>query len=148
MGGEQPHVANSRWRRLRACLAVLVSGRPRRCRAFMSNVRLERSAERTDAVGVVRLKNPPLSRPHSVVARDAMRKTFGADVRRERTARRISQDELAARCGLNPRTIAKIEAGELRIRPETRDRIRRVVGCTFKNGAIEKPKLKEKERRQ
>jgi len=82
------------------------------------------------------------------VAKDALRKTFGANVRRERTARRISQDELAARCGLNPRTIAKIEAGELGIRPETRDRIQRVVGCTFKNGAIEKPKLKRKERRQ
>jgi hypothetical protein len=36
----------------------------------------------------------------------------------------------------------KIEAGELGIRPETLDRIQRAIGCTFKNGAIEKPKLK------
>jgi transcriptional regulator with XRE-family HTH domain len=82
------------------------------------------------------------------VTRDALRKTLGADVRRERTACRISQDELAARCGLNPRTIAKIDAGEMGILPETLDRIQRAIGCTFKNGAIEKPKLKGKERRK
>jgi transcriptional regulator with XRE-family HTH domain len=90
---------------------------------------------------VVRLRNPPFSRPQSI-AKDALRKTFGANVRRERAARRISQDELAARCRLNPRTIAKIEAGEIGIRPETLDRIQRAIGCTFNNGAIEKPKLK------
>jgi transcriptional regulator with XRE-family HTH domain len=88
-----------------------------------------------------------LSRPYSI-AKDALRKTFGANVRRERTLLRISQDELAARCGLHPRTIVKIEAGELGIRPDTLDRIQRAIGCTFKNGAIEKPKLKGKERRQ
>jgi transcriptional regulator with XRE-family HTH domain len=82
------------------------------------------------------------------VARDLLRKTFGANVRRERTARQISQEVLAARCGLHPRTIVKIEAGELGIRPDTLDRIQRAIGCTFKNGAIEKPKLKGKERRQ
>jgi transcriptional regulator with XRE-family HTH domain len=96
---------------------------------------------------MARLRNPLLSLPHSI-AKDALRKTLGANVRRERTARRISQDELAARCGLNPRTIAKIEAGEIGIRPETLDRIQRAIGCTFNNGAIEKPKLKGKERRQ
>jgi len=96
---------------------------------------------------VIRLRNSPLSLPHSL-AKDALRKTLGANVRRERTACRISQDELAARCGLHPRTIVKIEAGELGIRPDTLDRIQRVIGCTFKNGAIEKPKLKGKERRQ
>jgi transcriptional regulator with XRE-family HTH domain len=96
---------------------------------------------------VIRLRNPPLSLPHSL-AKDALRKTLGANVRRERTARRISQDELAARCGLHPRTIVRIEAGELGIRPETLDRIQRAVGCTFKTGAMEKPELKGKERRQ
>jgi ribosome-binding protein aMBF1 (putative translation factor) len=119
----------------------------------MSNARLERSAEGTGAVSasayqVVRLKqNPTLSLPH-ILARDALRKTFGADVRRERTARRISQDELARRCGLHPRTIVKIEAGEIGIRPETLDQIEGAIGCTFKNGAIEKPKLKGRERRR
>jgi transcriptional regulator with XRE-family HTH domain len=96
---------------------------------------------------VIRLRNPPLSLPHSL-AKDALWKTLGANVRRERTLLRISQDELAARCGLHPRTIAKIEAGELGIRPETLDRIQRAVGCAFKNRAIEKPELKGKKRRQ
>ena len=96
---------------------------------------------------MIRLRNPPLSRLRSI-AKDALRKTFGANVRRERTARRISQDELAARCGLNPRTIAKIDAGEIGIRPQTLDRIQRAIGCTFNNGANEKPKLKAKECRQ
>jgi transcriptional regulator with XRE-family HTH domain len=88
-----------------------------------------------------------LSRPHSV-AKDALRKTLGANVRRERTARRISQDELGVRCGLHPRTIVKIEAGEIGIRPETLDRIQRAIGCTIKNDAIDKPKLKQEERGQ
>ncbi len=96
---------------------------------------------------VVHLRNPPLSRPHSA-AKEALLKTFGADVRRERTLLRISQDELAARSGLHPRTIARIEAGELGIRPETLGRIERALGCTFKNGVIDKLKVREKERRQ
>jgi transcriptional regulator with XRE-family HTH domain len=73
---------------------------------------------------------------------------LGANVRRDRTARRISQDELAERCGLNPRTIAKIEAGEMGIRPETLDRIQRAIVGTFQKGATEKPKRKKKERRK
>ena len=118
----------------------------------MSNARLDCSAEGTGAVGdsayqVVRLRNPSLSIPHSV-AKETLRKTLGANVRRERTARRISQGELAARCGLNPRTIAKIEAGEMGIRPETLDRIQRAIGCAFENGALEKPQLKGKGLRQ
>jgi transcriptional regulator with XRE-family HTH domain len=95
---------------------------------------------------VTRLKGPSLSIPHSF-AKEARRKTFGADVRRERTARRISQDELAKRCGLHPRTIAKIEAGELGVRPDTLDRIQRGIGCALGNGATEKPKIKGKEQR-
>jgi ribosome-binding protein aMBF1 (putative translation factor) len=95
---------------------------------------------------VSRLRNPPLSLSHGV-AKDALRKTLGANVRRARTARWISQDELAARCGLHPRTVVKIEAGEIGIRPETLDRIQRAIGC-FKNGAIEKPKLNGKKRRK
>jgi ribosome-binding protein aMBF1 (putative translation factor) len=117
----------------------------------MSNARLDCSAEGAVAVGdnanqaVVRLRNSPLSRPHSIV-REALRKTFGGDVRRERTLLRISQDELAARSGLHPRTIAKIEAGEIGIRPETLDRIQRALGCTFNNDAIDKLKIREKKR--
>jgi ribosome-binding protein aMBF1 (putative translation factor) len=120
----------------------------------MSNARLDCATEGARAIVgdisnevVVHLRNPPLSQPHSI-AKEALRKTFGADVRRERTLLRISQDELAARCGLHPRTIAKIEAGEIGIRPETIDRIQRALGCTFNNSAIDKLKIREKERRQ
>ena len=93
------------------------------------------------------MRNPPLPQPNSL-AKEALRKTLGANVRRERTARRISQNELAVRCRLHPRTIVKIEAGELGIRPETLDRIQRAIGYMFENGAIEKAKLKGKERRK
>jgi transcriptional regulator with XRE-family HTH domain len=89
------------------------------------------------------VKNPALSLLPSI-GKEALRKTLGANVRRERTARRISQDELAARCELHPRTIAKIEAGEIGIRRETLDRIERAIGCTLENSALQKPELKGK----
>jgi transcriptional regulator with XRE-family HTH domain len=60
----------------------------------------------------------------------------------------MSQNELAARCGLHPRTIVKIEAGEIGIRSETLDRIQCALGYTLENGAIEKPKVKGKECRK
>jgi ribosome-binding protein aMBF1 (putative translation factor) len=118
----------------------------------MSNARRECSAERAREISdsaqpVARLRNFPLSSLHSP-AKEALRKTLGADIRRERTARQISQEQLGSRCELNPRTIAKIEAGEIGMRPETLDRIERAIGCTFNNGAIEKPKLKGRERSQ
>jgi transcriptional regulator with XRE-family HTH domain len=94
-----------------------------------------------------RLRNSTVSRPNGV-AREALRKTFGADVRRERTLLRMSQDELATRSGLHARTIAKIEAGEIGIRRGTLDRIQRALGCVFHNGAIGKLKLTRKERQQ
>jgi transcriptional regulator with XRE-family HTH domain len=82
---------------------------------------------------VIRLKNDARSAPGSV-AKEALRKTLGANVRRERTARRMSQQELAARCRLNARTIQRIEAGEIGIRPETLDRIEHAIGCSLNNG--------------
>jgi ribosome-binding protein aMBF1 (putative translation factor) len=86
-----------------------------------------------------RLRGGPLEKSFVVVAtchrKGGAAETLGANVRRERTARQISQKELASRCGLNPRTIVKIEAGEIGIRPETLDRIERAISCTF-NGAV------------
>src|SRR2546423_15718948 len=91
----------------------------------MSNARLDCATEGASASDisnevVVHLRNPPLSQPHSI-AREALRKTFGGDVRRERTLLRISQDELASRSGLHPRTIAKIEAVGIEKQPATDD---------------------------
>lgn len=44
---------------------------------------------------------------------------FGANVRRERTARRITQEKLAELTDLNSRIVQKIESGELSVRCET-----------------------------
>src|SRR2546430_8154014 len=91
----------------------------------MSNARLDCATEGASASDisnevVVQLRNPPLSQPHSI-AREALRKTFDGDVRRERTLLRISQDELASCSGLHPRTIATIEAGGKRKPAQTTD---------------------------
>ena len=64
------------------------------------------------------------------MAKETVLKRLGANVRRERTERQMSQTELAGRAGVHARTIAKIEAGELGIRPETIDRIQRAIGCS------------------
>ena len=62
---------------------------------------------------------------------------LGGNVRRERTSRTISQDKLAQLAGINPRTVAKIEAGELNVKEDTLARISRAIGCsvaTLRNG--------------
>jgi len=47
--------------------------------------------------------------------------TLGANVRRERVARGIMQEQLAEMIEVNPRTIQKIEAGKLNMtRPAVR----------------------------
>ena len=51
--------------------------------------------------------------PSAVVKRELSR--FGANVRRERNARNLTQERLAELADLNIRTIQKIEAGELNL---------------------------------
>jgi transcriptional regulator with XRE-family HTH domain len=73
-------------------------------------------------------------RNHSVLARqlaerEHARKKLGGNVRRERCARAMSQARLAALAGLNVRTIAKIEAGEVNLRAETLAQLRQALGC-------------------
>jgi transcriptional regulator with XRE-family HTH domain len=62
--------------------------------------------------------------------RTALR-SFGANIRRERVLRLVSQAKLAKLAGLNVRTIARIEAGELGVRSNTVERIARALGCTL-----------------
>jgi transcriptional regulator with XRE-family HTH domain len=50
-------------------------------------------------------------RPHSPYAVEAAR-LLGAQIRLARRQRRWSQDELAARAGISPRTVYKIEHGD------------------------------------
>lgn len=61
--------------------------------------------------------------------REKILRQLGSNVRRERTKRGIAQARLAQLSGINSRTVAKIEAGELNIKPETLRRISRAIGC-------------------
>lgn len=72
--------------------------------------------------------NPPLSQPHDPKDETAL-KIFGGNVRRERVARSISQQKLAALAGLHVGTICKIESGQLNVRWETIQRLRQAIGC-------------------
>ena|ERR1700736_1037538 len=76
-------------------------------------------------------RKPPLSQLDDRVDETAL-KIFGGNVRRERVARPISQEKLAALAGLNVRTIGKIEAGQLNVRWETIQRLRQAIGCPLR----------------
>ncbi len=56
---------------------------------------------------------------------------FGANVRRERTARNITQEKLAEKADLNIRTLQKIEAGELNVLITTAARIQQALDCNW-----------------
>jgi transcriptional regulator with XRE-family HTH domain len=56
---------------------------------------------------------------------------FGANVRRERVARAITQGKLAALADLNIRTLQKIEASETNILVTTALRLQRALGCEW-----------------
>ncbi|MEY4939525.1 MAG: hypothetical protein RIQ93_1260 [Verrucomicrobiota bacterium] len=68
------------------------------------------------------------------MARDTVSKTlatFGANLRRERMARRVTQEALAERADLNIRTLQKIEAGQTNILITTAMRLRAALGCPW-----------------
>lgn len=83
------------------------------------------------AVIIGEMRKPSLPRSGAERRKYALR-IFGANVRRERVFRLISQEKLAALAALNVRTIARIEAGELNLRNETIERIQRAIGCSAK----------------
>ena len=58
-------------------------------------------------------------------------KRFGANVRRERTARRMTQEKLAELVDLNIRSVQKIEAGSINVLITTATRIQKALGCTW-----------------
>ncbi len=58
-------------------------------------------------------------------------KAFGANLRRERTARDVTQEKLAELADLNIRTLQKIEAGQTNILLTTAIRLQRAVGCEW-----------------
>jgi transcriptional regulator with XRE-family HTH domain len=58
---------------------------------------------------------------------------FGANVRRERNARNLTQEKLAELANLNIRTVQKIEAGELNILITTAMRLQRALKCQWES---------------
>ena len=61
-----------------------------------------------------------------------MLQTLGANLRRERVARGLTQERLAELTDLNPRTVQKIEAGDIAILVTTLARLREALGCDWK----------------
>lgn len=62
--------------------------------------------------------------------REKLLRRLGANLRRERTKLGISQPKLGQLSGIHFRTVARIEAGELNIKPETLCRISLAIGCS------------------
>jgi transcriptional regulator with XRE-family HTH domain len=60
-------------------------------------------------------------------------KAFGANVRRERCAKGLTQDELAELADIATRNLQKVEAGELNILLTTVLRIQLSLKCPWKN---------------
>ena len=58
-------------------------------------------------------------------------KEFGTNVRRERSAKAMTQERLAELADLNIRTVQKIEAGEINILLTTVMRIREALNCSW-----------------
>lgn len=58
-------------------------------------------------------------------------KVLGANLRRERMARKITQEKLAELADLNIRTLQKIEAGQTNILVTTAVRLRHALGCSW-----------------
>jgi transcriptional regulator with XRE-family HTH domain len=56
---------------------------------------------------------------------------FGANIRRERNARNLTQERLAELADLNIRTVQKIEAGELNVLITTAIRLQRALKCSW-----------------
>ena len=57
--------------------------------------------------------------------------TFGGNVRRLRTERKITQEKLAELVDLNIRTVQKIEAGQTNILITTAARIQKALACDW-----------------
>ena len=68
------------------------------------------------------------------MARDTVSKqisAFGANLRRERMVRNVTQERLAELANLNIRTLQKIEAGQTNILVTTAMRLRSGLGCSW-----------------
>ena len=64
-------------------------------------------------------------------AKTAWWKTFGANVRRERVMRNVTQEELAEMANLSTRGLQKIERGEMNTLGTTISRLQKALGCSW-----------------
>jgi transcriptional regulator with XRE-family HTH domain len=62
---------------------------------------------------------------------DPWLRAVGAQLRDARRAAGLTQEALAEAADLAPRTIQKIEAGQITVLITTLRRLRRVIGCSF-----------------
>lgn len=62
---------------------------------------------------------------------EAQLKRFGANVRRERIARGLTQEKLAELVDLNIRSVQKIEAGRINVLVTTAMRIQKALNCAW-----------------
>lgn len=60
----------------------------------------------------------------------SLQKTFGANVRRERNLKGLTQERLSELADLSLRNIQRIEAGEINVLMTTVVRIRKALGCS------------------
>ena len=58
---------------------------------------------------------------------------MGANVRRERYRKGLTQEQLAERAGISTRNLQKVEAGELNILCTTVIRIQLALRCSWQN---------------
>ena len=58
-------------------------------------------------------------------------KGFGANVRRVRAAKGLTQEKLAELVDINIRTVQKIEAGQINVLVTTAMRIQKALGCPW-----------------
>ena len=56
---------------------------------------------------------------------------FGANLRRERMARKLTQEKLSEMADLNIRTVQKIEVGGMNILVTTACRLQRALQCSW-----------------
>lgn len=61
----------------------------------------------------------------------AQLKAFGANVRRERVAKKMTQEKLAELVDLNIRSVQKLEAGDINVLVTTAMRVQRALGCPW-----------------
>ena len=71
--------------------------------------------------------------PNTARTRQIWQKAFGANVRRERTIRNLTQEKLAEMANLSARGIQNIEAGKTNILGTTISRLQKALDCPWES---------------